>query len=122
VTQDRIVLSGIELRGRHGVLPAERAGGQRFLVDIEIAADLAGAGRTDDLALTVDYREVYAVAREIIEGRPMALIEAVAEAIATRVLAIPRVEAVAVRVRKPDVALGGPLESAAVEVRRTRSA
>jgi dihydroneopterin aldolase len=44
----------------------------------------------------------------------------VAEAIAERVLGLPRVQAVAVRVRKPDVALGGPIEAAVVEIHRRR--
>lgn len=120
MTRDRLELLGLEFHGRHGVLPEERARGQRFLVDLIIEADLADAGRDDDLARTVDYRQAYAIAREVTEGPPKALIEAVAEAIAERVLGLPRALAVVVRVRKPDVALGGPIEAAAVEIHRRR--
>ena len=36
--------------GFHGVNPAEKELGQRFIVDLDIFTDLAKAGRTDDLA------------------------------------------------------------------------
>jgi dihydroneopterin aldolase len=120
MTGDRIILSGLAFLGRHGVLDDERTRGQRFLIDVVLESDLGQAGRLDDLTLTVDYRRVYDLVREIAEGPPMRLLEAVAEAIAGRLLDLPRVEAATVRVRKPEVALGGPLEAAAVEIRRTR--
>ncbi|MDR7417707.1 MAG: dihydroneopterin aldolase [Armatimonadota bacterium] len=118
---DRITLSGMKFFGRHGLLPSERSRGQRFLVDVEVETDLGEAGRTDALSKTLDYRKIYAATREVAEGPPFSLIEAVAEAIASRVLVLPRVHAVTVRVRKPEVVLGGPLEAAMVEVRRTRT-
>lgn len=50
--------------------------------------------------------------RQVIEGPPFKLVEAAAQAICDRVLAQePRVSAVRVAVRKPHVALSGPLES-----------
>ncbi len=39
----------------HGVLSEERTLGQRFLVDLEVDADLRAAGERDELAQTVDY-------------------------------------------------------------------
>ncbi|MDR7543953.1 MAG: dihydroneopterin aldolase [Armatimonadota bacterium] len=119
---DRVALVGMKFFGRHGVLPSERARGQRFLVDIEVEVDLREAGRRDDLSKTVDYRRLYGIAQEVVEGPPLALLEAVAEAIAGRVLVLPQVAAVKVRVRKPEVILGGPLEAAMVEIRREQAA
>ncbi len=52
---DRITLKGLRARGRHGVLPTERAEGQDFLVDVVLELDLSAAARDDDLAKTVDY-------------------------------------------------------------------
>ncbi|MDQ7858772.1 MAG: dihydroneopterin aldolase [Armatimonadota bacterium] len=120
MSRDRIVLAGMRFQGRHGVLPAERAARQPFHVDVEIETDLRPSGRRDDLTRTVDYRGVYAVVRRIVEGSPRRLVEALAEAIAAGVLALPRVRAVTVRVRKPRVRLGGPLQAAGVEIRRMR--
>lgn len=117
---DRIVLAGLRFFGYHGALPEERARGQEFVVDVEVEADLAAAGRSDALEDTVDYREVYEAARAVTTGTPRQLLEAVAEEIAGRVLALARVDAVTVRVRKPRAPLPGPLDSSAVEVRRSR--
>jgi dihydroneopterin aldolase/2-amino-4-hydroxy-6-hydroxymethyldihydropteridine diphosphokinase len=106
--------------GYHGVLPEERDRGQEFVVDVDLQADLGPAGRTDDLAATVDYRRVYELVREVVEGPPRRLLEAVAEAVAARLLDLEPVEAVRVRVRKPSVPLPGPVDSAAVEIVRRR--
>jgi dihydroneopterin aldolase len=99
----------------------EKVEPQRFEVDVELELDAAPAGLGDDLSKTVDYRDVYAVARRVVEGRSFDLIEAIAEAIAGEVLAEkPMVSGVVVRVRKPEVRLGDPLDYAGVEIRRER--
>jgi dihydroneopterin aldolase len=118
---DRIVLSGILAEGRHGVHPHEREFAQAFAVDVELALDLRPAGTTDDLARTVDYGTVDALVREIVEGRSFLLIEALAETIATAILAAYPVDEVVVRVRKPAVLLNGPVEAVGVEIRRART-
>lgn len=117
---DRIVLAGLRFFGYHGALPEERTAGQEFVVDVEVETDLRAAGRSDALEDTVDYREVYAAARDVTVGPPKQLLEALAEAIASRLLALDRVKAVTVRVRKPRARLAGPLDYSAVEVRRGR--
>jgi dihydroneopterin aldolase len=118
---DRIVLTNMAFQGRHGVLEEERAAAQPFEVDVELHLDLRPAGLTDDLAKTVDYRDVFEICRFVIEGPSCQLIEALAEAIATRLLtefAAAEVTEVVVRVRKPKVALPGRLDGASVEIRR----
>jgi len=118
--EDRILLEGMVFHGRHGTLPAERELGQPFVVDVELRLDLRPAGRSDDLAQTVDYAEVHRLAREIVEGEPVNLTETVAEKIAAAVLEnYPAVEVVRVRVAKPHVRLGDTvLAGSAVEILR----
>ncbi len=122
MNEDRILLEGMIFYGRHGTLPAERELGQRFTVDIELRCDLRPAGLSDDLAKTVDYGEVHRQAREIAEGPPAGLTETVAEKIAAAVLERHiLVEAVRVKVTKPDVRLGQTvLAGSAVEIVRRR--
>jgi dihydroneopterin aldolase len=118
---DEIVLEGMRFYGYHGVNPEERALGQRFTVDVALAIDLRRAGQSDDLADTVSYSDVYKEVRRIVEGQPRNLIEAVAEEIATTILAhhLP-VARVTVTVRKPEAPLKGAiLDFAAVRVTRT---
>lgn len=118
---DRIVLAGMAFQARHGVNDSEKTEPQRFEVDVELELDLGPAGVGDDLTRTVDYRRVYETTRQIVESRTFDLIEALAEAIAHEVLRDhERIGSVVVRVRKPEVRLGGPLDYAGVEIRRDR--
>jgi len=117
---DRIELRGMSFQGRHGVRDAERETPQEFRVDIEVEADLREAARTDRLADTVDYTKVRAAAREVIEGPSMQLLEALAGAIADRVLRLPHVAAVSVRVVKRPPSMQ-PIDAAAVHIKRTRA-
>jgi len=118
---DRIALNNMTFQGRHGVLEEERALPQPFEVDVELVLDLAPAGVSDDLRDTVDYREVFAIVRDTIDGPSRQLIEALAETVAARLLtgfAGSGVAEVVVRVRKPNVVLPGYLDAASVEITR----
>jgi dihydroneopterin aldolase len=119
---DHIVLDGMVFQARHGVHEHEKVTAQRFEVDVELLLDLQPAGLEDDLERTVDYSRVYESIRTIVESTTFNLIEALAEAIAHELLAdFAALEEVVVRVRKPEVDLGGPLDFAGVQIRRRRS-
>jgi dihydroneopterin aldolase len=119
---DRIVLAGMTFQARHGVASREKVEAQRFEVDVELVVDLQPAALEDDIGQTVDYGSVYQEVRQIVESTTYNLIEALAEAICHEILGEHnRVREVVVRVRKPEVQLGGPLTYAGVEVRRQRS-
>jgi 7,8-dihydroneopterin aldolase/epimerase/oxygenase len=120
---DRVTLTNMRFQARHGVNDWEKAEPQPFEVDVEMALDVQPAGLEDDLAKTVDYRDVYDVTRQVVQSTTFDLIEALAEAIAQGVLGgHSLVREVVVRVRKPEVRLGGPLDHASVEIRRVRGA
>jgi 7,8-dihydroneopterin aldolase/epimerase/oxygenase len=106
--------------GRHGYYEHEQLQVQRFEVDVELILNLQPAGLEDDLERSVDYALVHAVVRQIVESTTYRLLEALAEAIAHEILAGFPAEEVGVRVRKPQVDLGGPLDYAGVEIWRTR--
>jgi dihydroneopterin aldolase len=123
MASDRILLEGMNFFGYHGTLPAENELGQRFVVDIEMHCDLRAAGQSDDLTQTVDYSAVYEQARAIVEGPKLKLTEAIAEQIAAAVLEQHAlVEAIRVKVTKPQVRLGTTvLDGSAVEIFRQRT-
>jgi dihydroneopterin aldolase len=83
---------------------------------------LQAAGISDDLAQTVDYSEVHRQVKEIVEGPPVSLTETLAERLAGTVLEdYPKVEAVRVKVAKPNVRLDDTvLAGSAVEIVRRR--
>ena len=119
---DRVFLEGMRFYAYHGANPEERTGGQRFIVDVEIGADLRDAGETDDLAKTVNYSQVFKRVRAIVEGEPRSLIESVAEEIAAVILRdFPGARDVRVTMRKPEVAIKGSiLDAAGVTILRGR--
>ena len=117
---DRIQLEGMSFEGRHGVRPAERERPQEFKVDIEIDCDLSQPGTSDRIEDSVDYRRVRAIAKEVVEGESQNLIETLAARIAERVLQLPRVAGVSVRVAKRPESMQ-PIGAAAVSFNRTRA-
>jgi dihydroneopterin aldolase len=113
---------GIELQGFHGLLEEERREGQRFIVDVWLEPTDGAAGETDRIEDAVDYRDVVALVREVSDGRAYRLLEAFSAALAGRLVERLPVAWARVRVRKPDVRLGLPVEHAAVTSERQRPA
>jgi dihydroneopterin aldolase len=116
----KVELRGLELRGFHGVLDAERAEGQRFVFDIELDVGEAAA-RSDRIEDAVDYRDVAATVREISDARRYHLLEALSAAVADELLARFPATRVRVRVAKPDVVLDPPVAESAVTAERVRA-
>ena len=120
---DRIILTGMQFYGFHGVNPEERTLGQPFIVDLEAELDLAAACDSDSLTDTVSYTHLYRATKAVMEGEPHNLLEAAAGSIARAVLRQhPLVDSVRVRVHKPRPPIrGSVIDSAAVEIFRNRS-
>ena len=118
---DRIVLNNIRLEGRHGYYDHELERPQPFEVDVELVLNLQPAGIDDDLEQSVDYGKVYDVVRRMVESTSYRLLEGLAEAISHELLVAFPVLEVGVRLRKPAVQLGGPLDYAGVEIWRRPS-
>ena len=112
-----VELAGLEIPGRHGVDDWERENEQPFLYDVELELEEPGS---DELEQTVDYREVVGLIREISGERSFHLLESLAAALADALLARFPAERVGVRVRKPEVDVGAPVDYAAASVRRER--
>lgn len=119
--RDKITLKGMAFYGYHGVLQEEKVLGQRFLVDVTVYLDLRPAGASDNLREAVDYTEIYHTVKALVEGEKFNLIEALAERIASKILAgFPRIDQVTVAVAKPEVPIPGILNEVEVEVTRRR--
>jgi dihydroneopterin aldolase len=110
----------MQFEATHGYYEHEQRIAQPFEVDVELVLNLQPAGMDDDLTRTVDYGAVYRVVRQVVESTSFRLLEALAEAIGHEILSRFEVIEVGVRIRKPAVDLGGPLDFAAVEIWRRR--
>ena len=119
--KDVIRLSGLRVHGRHGVYDFERDAGQDFVIDVELALDLAPAATSDDVTDTVHYGELAGRLAEIVAGEPVNLIETLADRLATACLADQRVAAATVTVHKPQAPIPHEFTDVAVTLRRSRS-
>lgn len=116
---DHLVVEGIRVSASHGVLPTEKEAKQLFLADVVLHLNTRTAGRSDELDKTVDYSVVADQVAEVLGGEQFELIEAVAEAIAKKLLeSHALVAAVDVTVHKPQAPLAIEFADVAVSIRR----
>jgi len=115
---DRIFIRDLALRCIIGIFPEERREKQDIVINIEMHTDLRRAGRSDNLADTVDYKAIKKAVLKLVEESDFLLIEALAENVARIALSDEKVQQVVVTIDKP-----GALRfarSSAVEITRKR--
>ena len=113
-----VELAGLEIPGRHGAEDWEREQEQPFLYDLELELAEPAADRIEE---TVDYREVVELVRGVSVSRQFQLLESIAAAVADALLERFPLQRASVRVRKPQVQLGVPVEHTAASVERSRA-
>lgn len=118
---DKIKIKNLECYARHGVYIEENRLGQKFVVSAELCMDTRKAGINDDLGCSVDYGRVCHMINEFMRENTFKLIETVAEKLAELLLInLPLVKQVTIEIKKPWAPIGLPLESASVEITRSR--
>lgn len=115
---DVITLTGLVVRGRHGVFEQEKRRGQDFVIDVSVWMDLAPAAASDDLARTLNYAELADLVSEIVAGPARDLIETVAVEIAETALGRWPIDAIEVTVHKPQAPITQQFADVSVTVRR----
>lgn len=98
---DRIIINDLFLRTIIGVNDDERTNRQDVLVNLALTVDTRAAGRSDDIADTVNYRTLTKRVIDLVEGSQFFLVEKLAEEIAQLCLEDRRVQDVTVTVEKP---------------------
>ena len=114
LTESFICLHEVRFQAFHGVMPQERRVGGDFLVSVKVGCPLERAMRSDDVADTLNYAELYEVVkREMMQ--PSDLLEHVTGRIAGAIdKAFPEVTSVEVRIRKVNPPIGSDSEGAEV--------
>ena len=112
-----VTLAGARFHVRVGILPHERELPQPLEVDVTA---WPAAGRV--AAEVFDYRTLYAAAAAAVAKAPLSYLEDVAAEVADRVLAGGAAVRVRVAVRKPHVAMPGPVAFAEVVLERESTA
>lgn len=118
---DKVFLEGVELFGYIGVFDAEKRDGQTFYIDVELGVDLRNAGRSDILAQTVSYAEVFALAEQLMDEARFDLIESYAEQLSEEIFSyFDLVHTTKITVRKPEAPIDGKFQAVGITIRRSR--
>jgi dihydroneopterin aldolase len=118
VPRYEVTLKAMRFHARIGVLPHEAEIAQSIEVDVTLL--VRGSGGRITARDIVDYRRVYELVEEVVTDGHTAFLEEVCDRIADRALELSLVERIRVAVRKPNVALPGPLSYAEVALERDR--
>jgi dihydroneopterin aldolase len=118
---DLVSLQGIDVYAHHGVHPAERELGQRFVIDADLWIDCGPAAASDSLGQALDYTAVHRCITESVAGTSYHLIEALAGHLCRVLLESFPVDKVRVTVQKPNPPIANFLGRAAVTFVRERA-
>ena len=116
-----IRLKNMLFYGYHGVNESEKELGGKFEVDLELSTSLKKPGLSDNLHDTVDYEAVYKTVNNCVESKRYFLLEALAEHISRSVIKKYNIDAVVIRVRKPNAPVSGVIDTVEVELKRKKS-
>ena len=97
---DSINISDLKVACVIGTRPEERRCRQTLTLDLVLECDLSAAGRSDDLSDTVDYAAIEDDICRLVSASQCLLLESLAQKIADRLLADPRIFGCSVRVVK----------------------
>lgn len=117
-----IEVSGLSIYTHHGVSDAEREVGQRLILDIRMEIGDTDATVTDRIDDTVDYGSICEFAALVAQRRSYKTLERLAAEIADRILVRFPVEAISVKVAKPEPPIALAVDEVSVEIWRERSA
>ena len=113
-----VTLKAMRFHTHIGVLPHEAEIAQSIEVDASVWVSRSGGAHGAEGIL--DYRQLYDLVRRTVGSGHIRYLEELADRVAAQALDLAGVTRVKVSVRKPHVALGGPLEHAEVTVDRSR--
>jgi dihydroneopterin aldolase len=123
MSERSIFIRGLELIASVGVYEHEKRYEQRLVVSLLLTVDDGYDGLSDRLEHVYDYDAAIAAVKGTVAEGHVHLIETLAERIAARCLADPRVLKTRVRIEKPDVlpacrGIGIEIERTSATVRR----
>ncbi|WP_091821044.1 dihydroneopterin aldolase [Prevotella sp. kh1p2] len=111
-----IFLRNLRFHASHGVLPQERVTGNDYEVSLRIGYDLGRAMRTDDVADTLNYADVYRLVEQEMSV-PANLLERVACRMAERLFrTYPAVTSLDLWLTKLNPPMGADADGAGVEL------
>lgn len=115
-----IVLNNVRFHAYHGVGVQEALVGNEFTVNLRLKVDMSRAMASDEVTDTVSYADVYETLKAEM-AHPSRLLERVAGRMVEQLFRqFPTVEAVELTLMKRNPPMGADIESAGVEIIRSR--
>lgn len=113
----KIVIKNMMVYAFHGIYEYEREQGQKFFIDVEMLTADDRAAETDNPDEGIDAAVAYGHIRSIVKNSRSKLLMTVAKHVGDDLLEkYPHLKEVTTRIRKPSVAVVGPLDYVEVEV------
>ena len=116
---DKIFLRGLEVECIIGFIDWERRIKQKVEIDLEMPVDCSRAARNDDVADTLDYKQVAKRVIAFVEGSQFMLVETMANKMAVMILEEFGIEWIRISINKPGAIRGS--RDVGVAIERTRA-
>ena len=115
----KIVIEEMEFYAFHGHYQEEQIVGNRFLVDLEMDADLTAAAGSDSLNDAVNYQQAYQIIKNEMRRTKSNLLENIGKRILDALYdEMEGIEKATIRIRKLNPPMGGPIKSVGVKMSR----
>jgi 7,8-dihydroneopterin aldolase/epimerase/oxygenase len=115
----KILIEQMEFYAFHGHYQEEQIVGNRFLVDLEMEADLAAAANSDNLNDAVNYQQAYQIIKNEMRRTKSNLLENIGKRILDALYAeMEGIQKATIRVRKLNPPMGGPIKSVGITMSR----
>ena len=115
----KIIIEEMEFYAFHGHYQEEQIVGNRFLVDLELEADLSAAAQSDQLEDAVNYQEAYKLIKHEMRITKSNLLENIAKRILDALFReMKEIKKATVKIRKMHPPMGGPIQSVGILMSR----
>ena len=117
----KIVIEAMEFYAFHGHYQEEQIVGNRFLVDLEMEANLAAPASSDNLDEAVNYQKAYQIIKNEMRRTKSNLLENIGKRILDALDAeMEGIEKTTIRIRKLNPPMGGPIKSVGITLSREK--
>ena len=115
----KIIIEEMEFYAFHGHYQEEQIVGNRFLVDLEMEADLTKPAGSDNLNDAVNYQQAYQIIKNEMRRTKSNLLENIGKRILDALYAeMDGIQKSTIRIRKLNPPMGGPIKSVGIEMSR----
>lgn len=117
----KVLIEEMEFYAFHGHYQEEQIVGNRFLVDLEMDADLSVPADSDNLKDAVNYQQAYAIIKNEMRRTKSRLLENIGKRILDALFAeMEGIKKATIRIRKLNPPMGGPIKSVGVKMSRKK--